>query len=75
MVRQPKVGPMFISTCHNCGFLGHIRHKSRKPLIRSSKQDLSTHVRFLTNQVSHLIELMIQLIKIISFEDDLSQKE
>lgn len=56
----------FTPTCHNCVELGHIRPKCRRPLIRSNQQDLTSYVRFLINQVSHLTELMTQLTKISS---------
>lgn len=63
---KPRIVLRFIPTYHNRGELGHIRPKCCKSLIRNNKQDLTTHVRLLTNQVSHLTELATQLTKITS---------
>lgn len=51
------IAPNFIPTCHDCRELGYIRPKCCKPLIKNNKQDLITHIRFLTNQISHLTQL------------------
>lgn len=65
-MKKHRFAPKFVLTYHNCGELGHIKPMCRKSLIRNNKQDLDTHIRFLTNQLSHLTELITQLSRITS---------
>ncbi|XP_022883408.1 uncharacterized protein LOC111400215 [Olea europaea var. sylvestris] len=58
--------PRFIPTCHHCGALGHTRPRCRKLANRNRSQDIPSQMNFLSNQVSHLTEMVTRLTKITS---------
>lgn len=68
---KPRVAPGFIPTYHKCCKLGHTRPRCHKLLIRNNKQNITTPVRFLTNQASHLTEMMTYWTKITSSSKNL----
>lgn len=47
---RPSVAPWLIPTCYNCDELGHTRPRCCKLLVMNNKQDITTQVRFLTNE-------------------------
>ncbi|XP_022862783.1 uncharacterized protein LOC111382965 [Olea europaea var. sylvestris] len=58
--------PRFIPTYHHCGALGHTRPKCHKLADRNRSQDIPSQVNFLSNQVSHLTEMVTKLTRITS---------
>ncbi|XP_022843115.1 uncharacterized protein LOC111366633 [Olea europaea var. sylvestris] len=56
-------GPRFIPTCHHCGALGHIRPRCYKLGNERRSQNIPSQVSFLSNQVSHLTEMLTKLTK------------
>ncbi|XP_022858736.1 girdin-like [Olea europaea var. sylvestris] len=56
----------FIPTCHNCGVLGHTRPRCHKLMNIGRSKDIHSQVNFLSNLVSHLIEMMTKLTMITS---------
>lgn len=58
--------PRFIPTCHHCGVLGHTKSRCRKLVNRNRSQDIPSQVNFLSNQVSHLTEMVTRLTRITS---------
>ncbi|XP_022895332.1 uncharacterized protein LOC111409522 [Olea europaea var. sylvestris] len=55
--------PKFIPTCHHCGALRHTRPRCYKLGNERRNQNIPSHVSFLTNQVSHLIEMLTRLTR------------
>ncbi|XP_022849862.1 uncharacterized protein LOC111371947 [Olea europaea var. sylvestris] len=55
--------PRFIPTCHHCGALGHTRPRCYKLGNERRNQNIPSQVSFLSNQVSHLTEMLIKLTK------------
>lgn len=58
--------PRFIPSCHNCGVLGHMRPRCHKLVNMGRSNDIHSQVNFLSNQVSHLTEMMTKLTMITS---------
>ncbi|XP_022890228.1 uncharacterized protein LOC111405526 [Olea europaea var. sylvestris] len=58
--------PRVIPTCHNYGALGHTRPRCRKLANRNQSQDIPSQVNFLSNQISHLTEIVTRLTRITS---------
>ncbi|XP_022867779.1 uncharacterized protein LOC111387454, partial [Olea europaea var. sylvestris] len=55
--------PWFIPTCHHCGGLGHTRPRCYKLGNEHRNQNIPSQVSFLTNQVSHLTEMLTRLTR------------
>ncbi|XP_022883551.1 uncharacterized protein LOC111400370 [Olea europaea var. sylvestris] len=55
--------PRFIPTCHHCGALGHTMPRCYKLGNERRNQNIPSQVSFLTNQVSHLIEMLTKLTR------------
>ncbi|XP_022872302.1 uncharacterized protein LOC111391337 [Olea europaea var. sylvestris] len=53
----------FIPTCHHCGALGHIRPRCYKLGNERRNQNIPSQVSFLSNQVSHLTEMLTKLTR------------
>ncbi|XP_022891922.1 uncharacterized protein LOC111406778 [Olea europaea var. sylvestris] len=55
--------PRFIPTCHHCGALGHTRPRCYKLGNERRNQNIPSQVSFLSNQVSHLTEMLTKLTR------------
>ncbi|XP_022862353.1 uncharacterized protein LOC111382568, partial [Olea europaea var. sylvestris] len=55
--------PRFIPTCHHCGALGHTRPRCYKLGNERRSQNILSQVSFLSNQMSHLTEMLTRLTK------------
>ncbi|XP_022856135.1 uncharacterized protein LOC111377295, partial [Olea europaea var. sylvestris] len=55
--------PRFIPTYHHCGALGHTRPRCYKLGNERISQNIPSQVSFLSNQVSHLTEMLTRLTK------------
>ncbi|XP_022866024.1 uncharacterized protein LOC111385832 [Olea europaea var. sylvestris] len=55
--------PRFIPTYHHCGALGHTRPRCYKLGNERRSQNIPSQVSFLSNQVSHLTEMLTRLTK------------
>lgn len=61
---QPRsFEPRFIPTCHHCGALGHTRPRCYKLGNERRNQNIPSQVSFLSNQVSHLTEMLTKLTR------------
>ncbi|XP_022891884.1 uncharacterized protein LOC111406737 [Olea europaea var. sylvestris] len=55
--------PRFIPTCHHCGALGHTRPRCYKLGNEHRNHNIPSQVSFLSNQVSHLTEMLTKLTR------------
>ncbi|XP_022862077.1 uncharacterized protein LOC111382364 [Olea europaea var. sylvestris] len=55
--------PRFIPTCHHCGALGHTRPRCYKLGNERRNHNIPSQVSFLSNQVSHLTEMLTKLTR------------
>ncbi|XP_022897283.1 uncharacterized protein LOC111410921 [Olea europaea var. sylvestris] len=61
---QPRTfEPRFIPTYHHCGALGHARPRCYKLGNERRNQNIPSQVSFLSNQVSHLTEMLTKLTR------------
>ncbi|XP_022864588.1 uncharacterized protein LOC111384537 [Olea europaea var. sylvestris] len=61
---QPRnFEPRFIPTCHHCGALGHTRPRCYRLGNERKNLNIPSHVSFLSNQVSHLTEMLTKLTR------------
>ncbi|XP_022883334.1 uncharacterized protein LOC111400128 [Olea europaea var. sylvestris] len=61
---QPRTfEPRFIPTCHHCGALGHTRPRCYRLGNERKNLNIPSQVSFLSNQVSHLTEMLTKLTR------------
>ncbi|XP_022851835.1 uncharacterized protein LOC111373528 [Olea europaea var. sylvestris] len=61
---QPRTfEPRFIPTCHHCGALGHTRPRCYRLGNERKNLNIPSQVSFLSNQVSHLTEMLTKITR------------